>query len=202
MIIDAVALARAHRAGGGADRHGDVGVGVEQHARDRRLAGARGRGQDDQQSAPAAAWIVRLSAGPCPLLLRASRARQAVNGAVQHFLLEMPHRDAYCALQHYKGRPNHDRPDQDPGRGRRRRPRQARQGRCRHRRDGRHRDRQDRQARPCRDRSPRQAFGQAVGCARPAPARSALARPPRPPAAPSAPQRSPPRPFSPRGSRT
>ena len=51
VIVDVVDFARAHRARRRRNRHGDVVVGLEQHARDRRFAGAGRRGEDDQQAA-------------------------------------------------------------------------------------------------------------------------------------------------------
>ena len=52
MIVDAVDLAGADRPGRRGDRHGDAVVAVEQHARDRRLAGAARARQDEEQAPP------------------------------------------------------------------------------------------------------------------------------------------------------
>ena len=51
MIIHILGFAGPLGTRGRGHRHGDVAVGLEQHARDRRLAGTRRRGEDDQETA-------------------------------------------------------------------------------------------------------------------------------------------------------
>ena len=102
MIIDPVDLARAHRPGGGADRHGDRRIDLHQLAADRRFARARGGGKDDQQATAAAVRMLgswgSIHGRTCRAGGRSVKARQK-NGAVQQKCLKLRAALHYCALQ-------------------------------------------------------------------------------------------------------
>ena len=51
VVVDSVDLARTHWPGGNGYRKGDLRIAIKQHPADRGLARARGRGQDEHQSA-------------------------------------------------------------------------------------------------------------------------------------------------------
>ena len=51
-VVTAIDLARPRRPRGDRDRHLEIVLALEEPARERRLAGARGRGQDQHQAAP------------------------------------------------------------------------------------------------------------------------------------------------------
>ena len=57
VVVHSLDLARPHRPRRGADRHGDVRVGLKQHSADGRLTCAGRRRQDDKKATAAAAGV-------------------------------------------------------------------------------------------------------------------------------------------------